>query len=304
MAREHYANQVQLLVRLLPIIAAETDFALKGGTAINLFYRSLPRLSVDIDLTFLPIKDRAESLADIDTAMDRMMTAINALPGVAGRRIQGGGGGATRIEAMAGNALVKIETSPVIRGTVFAPMLRRVSAAVEEAFGFAETQVVSFEDLYAGKFHAALDRQHPRDLYDVKLLYEHEGLTDDLFRVFLVYVASSGRPPHELLNPNPQPLDDVFRKEFFGMTTDPVTVQELEAVRAKFFTDIKCRLTGPSAMFLRSLQAGAPDFALIDLPDAANLPSVRWKLQNIAKFIAGDADKHKAQSDALEALLF
>lgn len=303
MARDQYANQVQLLVRLLPIVAEEADFALKGGTAINLFYRDLPRLSVDIDLTYLPVKDRAESLADIDAAMNRIMTRINSLPKVTGKRIAGGGGGDTRVEANTSNAVVKIETSPVMRGTVLPPESKRVSDAVEEEFGFAETQVVAFEDLYGGKFHAALDRQHPRDLYDVKLLYENETITDELFRVFLVYVASSGRPPHELLNPNPQPLEDVFEKEFYGMTVKPVTVQELEEVRARFFADIKSRLTGSSAAFLRSLQAGAPDFKLIGLAEAENLPAVRWKLQNIAALIAANAQKHKEQSDALEALL-
>ena len=70
MARERYVDQLRLLVDILPAVAAEDDFALKGGTAINLFYRDLPRLSVDIDLTFLPIRDRVQSLADIDVAMD------------------------------------------------------------------------------------------------------------------------------------------------------------------------------------------------------------------------------------------
>ena len=112
--------------------------------------------------------------------MDRILNAINKLPNVRGRRIAGGGNGDTRVQAEAGNSVVKIETSPVARGTVLVPAPKRVSPAVEEQFGFAETQVVAFEDLYGGKFHAALDRQHPRDLYDVKLLYENEGITDDL----------------------------------------------------------------------------------------------------------------------------
>ena len=241
MARERYADQVQLLVRLLPIVADETDFALKGGTAINLFYRDLPRLSVDIDLTYVPVRDRAGSLADIDAAMDRILNAIDKLPNMRGRRIAGGGRGDTRVQAEAGNSIVKIETSPVARGTVLAPEARRVSPAVEEQFGFAEMQVVAFEDLYGGKFHAALDRQHPRDLYDVKLLYENEGVTDDLFRVFLVYVACSARPPHELLNPNPQALEEVFEKEFSGMTVEPVTVKELQDIRTRFFEDIQSR---------------------------------------------------------------
>jgi predicted nucleotidyltransferase component of viral defense system len=210
MARERYVNQVRLLVDILPAVAAEEEFALKGGTAINLFYRELPRLSVDVDLTFLPIKDRAQSLAEINAAMDRIAAAGSKLRNVTSTRIAGGGGGATRVMFQRGTATVKVETSPVMRGVVFEPEFKRVSPAVEDEFGFAETRLVAFEDLFAGKLHAALDRQHPRDLFDVKLLYEHEGITDDLFRAFLVYVASSNRPPHELLNPNLSPLDDVF----------------------------------------------------------------------------------------------
>src|SRR3546814_14289480 len=100
-----------------------------------------------------------------------------------------------------GRSQVKAETSPVGRGTVLAPQSLRVADVVEDTFGFAEMQVVAFEDLYGGKQHAALDRQHPRDFYDVKLLYANEGLTASLFRVFLVYVAASGRPMHERLAP-------------------------------------------------------------------------------------------------------
>jgi hypothetical protein len=58
MASEVFEAQVALLVRVLPHVATETCFALKGGTAINLFVRDLPRLSVDIDLVYLPIENR------------------------------------------------------------------------------------------------------------------------------------------------------------------------------------------------------------------------------------------------------
>jgi predicted nucleotidyltransferase component of viral defense system len=158
MARERYVDQVRLLVDILPAIAAEEDFALKGGTAINLFYRDLPRLSVDIDLTFLPIKDRAQSLADIDGAMDRIGRAGSKMRGVTSTRITGGSGGATRVLFQRGSATVKVETSPVTRGVVFEPAMKRVSSVVEDDFGFAETRLVAFEDLYAGKLH---EPQHP-----------------------------------------------------------------------------------------------------------------------------------------------
>jgi len=199
MAREQYMRQVELLVRTLPFIARQDAFALKGGTAINLFYRDMPRLSVDIDLVYLPIEDRETTLKGIDATLERIREDLQRnLRSVSVQRIAGGGNNDTRVLVRQGATEIKIETSPVARGTVHAPELRRVSQPVEDAFGFAEMRVVAFEDLFGGKLHAAVDRQHPRDLFDVKLLYENEGLTDALFRTFLIYVASSGRPPHEL----------------------------------------------------------------------------------------------------------
>src|SRR3546814_5645060 len=94
-------------------------------------------------------------------------------------------------------------------------------------------QVVSFEDLYGGKLHAALDRQHPRDFYDVELLYANEGLTDSLFRVFLVYVAASGRTMHELLAPARSSIASPFPAEVVGMTRDVVSLGALEAARVR-----------------------------------------------------------------------
>ncbi|WP_374765289.1 nucleotidyl transferase AbiEii/AbiGii toxin family protein [Yunchengibacter salinarum] len=303
MARETYEAQVALLVRILPHVAEEPIFALKGGTAINLFYRDLPRLSVDIDLTYLPIKDRDESLAEINDAMDRIAASIEA--GIAGaktQRIKGGGGGATRLLARLNGAEIKTETSPVTRGVVHEPESRAVTEAVEDEFGYAEMQIVAFEDLFGGKLHAALDRQHPRDLYDVKLLYENEGLTDDLFRTFLIYVASSPRPAHELLNPNLIDLDQPFAQQFEGMTKTPVALDELLKTRKQLIADIQSRFDANTKRFLLSLHDGAPEFEAIDRPQAANLPAVRWKLMNIEKLMAENTGKHAAQRAELEKL--
>ncbi|MBY5928223.1 nucleotidyl transferase AbiEii/AbiGii toxin family protein [Halomonas sp. DP8Y7-3] len=301
MAREDYKAQVALLVRLLPYVAEEEIFALKGGTAINLFYRDLPRLSVDIDLTYLPVKDRAESLVEINEAMDRIATAIER--GIRGARTQCiRGGDATRVLARLGGAEIKIETSPVTRGVVHDPQVHSVSEAVEDEFGYAEIQIVSFEDLFGGKLHAAVDRQHPRDLYDVKQLYEHEGLTDDLIRTFLIYIASSPRPAHELLNPNFIDIDRPYAQEFQGMTKLSVSLDELLATRETLFSDIRSRLDDDIKRFLLTLHEGKPDFSAINRPQAADLPAVRWKLINLNKLIEQNAEKHIAQRKALEAL--
>ncbi len=303
MAREDYASQVRLIFRLLPTIAKEKVFALKGGTAINLFYRDLPRLSVDIDLTYLPIADRATSLSGIDKAMDRICDVAGSIPGVKATRIAGGSGNETRVLASAGNIMVKIETSPVMRGVVFPCDTRRVTRSVEAEFGFAEALVVSFEDVYGGKIHAALDRQHPRDLFDIKLLYENEGLTTDLFNAFLVYVASSSRPLHELLNPNQLDITDMYEKELEGMPMKPVTLEELYKARDSLIEDVQSRLSGNVAGFLRSLQAGEPNFDLIGLPSAADLPAVKWKVLNLKKLIINNPKKHSEQTSELMSLM-
>ena len=69
MKNRMYSAQVKLLVQALPEVAKETCFALHGGTAINLFVRELPRLSVDIDLTYVPIEPREISLRHINEAL-------------------------------------------------------------------------------------------------------------------------------------------------------------------------------------------------------------------------------------------
>lgn len=150
--RDEYASQVRLLIRLLPFAAAETDFALKGGTAINLFYRNMPRYSVDIDLIYVPIQNRDDSLKAIANALTRITDQINRTQrDVKASLRQGGDNQETRIIARTEAATVKIEVSPVMRGTLFPPKTMKLCSTLEERFGFAEMGVVEFNELFAGK---------------------------------------------------------------------------------------------------------------------------------------------------------
>lgn len=97
----------------------------------------MPRLSVDIDLTYLPIEDRETTLKNIDTILDHIREdLLRNLRSTSVQRIAGGGNNDTRLLVRQGNAEIKVETSPVARGTVHPPERRRVSEKVEEAFGF------------------------------------------------------------------------------------------------------------------------------------------------------------------------
>jgi len=282
-----YAAQVRLLVQTLPLVAVENCFALKGGTAINLFVRNLPRLSVDIDLAYLPNASRQEALDDARAALGRIAASVErGMPDVKAT-LQTNRPDELRILVRSATAQIKVEVSPVLRGTVHLPVQRDVVAEVEDEFGFASMPVVSLPDLYGGKICAALDRQHPRDLFDVMLMLREEGLTREIFEGFLVYLISHGRPMADLLEPRWKPLKQIYQAEFSGMTRETVGLEQLEATQAALMDAIRAQIAHRDVAFLLSLKRGQPDWSLLDLAGISELPAVNWKLTNIRAMAEG-----------------
>lgn len=286
--KDQYRKQVALLVRILPFIAKEDCFALKGGTAINLFYRNMPRLSVDIDLTYLPVQSRQDSLAMIEGALKRI--AEMAGSGSPAEDITEGTpnkeGAVTKLFARGNGVQVEIEVTPVLRGCVFAPERRIVSPIVEEIFGFAEMQVVSFADLYGGKIVAALDRQHPRDLFDMRDLLINEGINDDLRRAFIVYLISHNRPMHEVITARRKDISQEYERNFAGMTNEPVALEELLAAREATIEAVIGNMPDNHRKFLISFERDDPLWPLLGLENIRNiaeLPAIRWRQQNLDK---------------------
>lgn len=283
-ASEEYRQKAALLIRVLPFVAEETCFALKGGTAINLFVRNMPRLSVDIDLTYLPVADRKTSLAGIDAAMRRIAERIEkSIRGsrVASSTLKGEGIISKHFVELEG-VQIKIEVTPVLRGCVYEAGTRSVSEVVEDAFGFAEIQVVSFADLYAGKLVAALDRQHPRDLFDVRDLLATEGIADELRKAFVVYIISHNRSMAEVLAPTRQDIMQEFERGFMGMTENPVSLEDLLKAREDLITELVGKMPDEHRKFLASFKRGKPQWDLLGIPHVENLPAVQWKIQNLA----------------------
>jgi predicted nucleotidyltransferase component of viral defense system len=295
-----YFRQVELLVRVLPHVAKQGCFALKGGTAINLFVRDLPRLSVDIDLAYLPLDARDQALPAIQTALEKIAQDIQSLGGVRTQLTKPGETESLRLTVQRDGSQVVIELSPVLRGTVWPAETRSVVPAVEELFGYAEIPVVSFNDLFAGKICAALDRQHPRDLFDVRLLLANEGISRDLLRTFLIYLISHGRTMAELLAPKRRDIAPVFEAEFRTMALDPVSLEELLQTREELIAGINRALTEDDRKFLLSVKGKTPNWALIGLPKAAELPAVRWKLQNLGRM---NTARHREAFARLEQVL-
>ena len=296
-----FYHQAELVIRIIPFIYQEEVLAIKGGTAINYFIRNLPRFSVDIDLTYVPLKDRAHSLTDISKILNRISARIQKNIPNTSIRLKRTDGTVSTLFIQRESLQIKVEANTVIRGTIF-PCLEKVMC--EEARTLfnqsPKARISSLQDLYGGKICAAFDRQHPRDFFDVKLLLENEGLTEEIRKAFIVYLISHSRPMSELLEPHFKDIRSVFENEFQGMTREAVSLKQLLDARDKLLKHIHSDLTSNERKFILSVKERRPDWELLGLDGIDRLPAVQWKLKNLERM---DAKKHAAAVERLKRCL-
>lgn len=299
-----YIDTARLLTQVAPLVFADNIFALKGGTAINLFVRDMPRLSVDLDLVFVDRHpDRDEALARINEAM---RSAVDRLKkrGFQTHAATVAGAGETKLFVRRGKLEVKVEVNFVLRGTVNPVRTVSITPKAKQALlADLELPVVSLEDLYGGKLVAAMDRQHPRDLFDVMQLFRHEGITPDIRRSFVVYLASHNRPIHEVLFPALRDISGDHENTFRGMTAEPVELDALLSARKRMVAELQAGLDARERGFLLSLARGKPDWTLLGIEHLEQLPGIRWKLVNLEQLAKANPAKLEAQSRELERLL-
>lgn len=278
-----FYQQVQLLVAVLPRVAEEACFALKGGTAINLFIRDLPRLSVDIDLAYLPLGDYSSARAAIDAALRRIGARLSS--GSPSYDITVGATDGTgpidTLNVTDRAHSVKIEVNPVLRGSVNEPVLMTLRPSAQDIFGFAQITTLAFEDIYAGKLMAALDRQHPRDLFDVMVLMEHEGISERLFKTWIAYLVGHKGSMADTLDPARKDISQLYRNQFLTMSTRDVSLEQLQDTRERLIAELRGRLGAQEKSFLLSVKQGEPRWELLGLDGVEDLPAVRWKLLNL-----------------------
>jgi len=287
-----YFKQAELMVQAMGQVVKEKEFAVKGGTAINLFVRDMPRLSVDIDLTYLPIEKRDVSLKKMGSHLNQIAINIERnIPKTKVLRVKSSGFQyVTKLVVQRQDVKIKIEPNTIIRGSAYPPELRDLTKKAETAFDlFVSAQTLSFADLFGGKICAALDRQHPRDLFDVKILLENEGVTPEVRKAFVVYLASHDRPMNELLTPTPKNTLHTFQNEFLGMTTISVKYNDLQKTLKVLVATLRKELSQSERKFLVSLKEGNPEWGLLEIPNIEQLLAIRWKLKNIQKM---DKKKH------------
>ncbi len=294
MSNQGYKNQVALLLDVLHHIAKEECFAMHGGTAINLFVLNMPRLSVDIDLTYLPIEDRSTTLQNINNALGRIEESIKSrFPQVQLLNKPDSG----RIALRKDGVEIKIEANIVKRG-IISPIKRMIlcDKARQDYNSFIAFPIVPFGQLYGGKICAALDRQHPRDLFDVKVLLEREGFSDEVRKGFIFCLLSGERPFHEMLLPNFKDQRQAMTNQFSGMSNKAFSYEDFEETRMNLVRTVSKSLTQEDKDFLLSFKNCEPDWSIYNFE---RFPAVQWKLQNLKKLKENNPNKY---NDLFEAL--
>ncbi len=168
---------------------------------------------------------------------------------------------------------------------------------------FVDIPVLAYGELFGGKICAALDRQHPRDLFDVRPLLDAEGLTDEVKVGLIAGLLGHNRPIAELLAEQMQDRETAFNAEFAGMTLKAFDYSAHRETFTRLHRAIRSTLSHDDRAFLMSFEQGDPDWSLFPAPDAEHLSGVQLKLRNIRKLKNANPAKHAAGIEALKQVL-
>ena len=277
--KDRYRKQVALLIRIMPSVYKIKEFAVHGGTAINLFHRNLLRYSVDIDVTYIPIEDRQQSLASINQKLLEVKKNIEkTIPGVVVKHKPD----IWKLLCTLGDATVKIEVNATKRGIIGDVVELPLCEKARNEFSMGcKARTVSFSQLYGGKITAALSRQHPRDLFDCK--YMELQSFDDVKNGFMLCLLGSDKPIIESLQPHDIDQTEALENQFQGMTETPFGYEDYLESRTALLSLVNGGLTITDKEFLLSFEQGEPDWNKCCAGDLSQYPSVQWKLLNIGK---------------------
>ena len=292
---DEYREQVALLLRIIPHVYEIEQFAVHGGTAINLFVKDMPRYSVDIDVTYLPLADRMTSINEMNRLLAGLrQTLLSRIPGIRIVHKQD----VWKLLCTLNTAMVKIEVNGTKRGALGDVEIRPLCPAAEEDFKTScDARIVSLSQLYGGKLSAALSRQHPRDLFDFK----HMSCSFDVVRDGLLFaLAGSDKPIVESIAPNPIDQHDALDKQFVGMSDKAFSYEEYEQARRELHQFVMNGLTDDDKRFLISFEQGEPDWTLCHAGDLSRFPSVQWKLLNLVKLKKQNPTKLYAEVERLQ----
>lgn len=299
---QEYIDTVRLLLAIAPAVFQSPRLALKGGTALNLFLHDMPRLSVDIDVVFTDhTLDRETALRAIAADLKAAKSAISTM-GYRATLPTTKSGDDVKLSIEGNGLQLKVEVNFVFRGTVLPVTQRPLMPIAQKLFtSDIALPVLDPAELYGGKLVAAMDRQHPRDMFDVVKMLEHFGWQPSFVDCFVAYLAGHNRPVHEVVFPKKLPLQHAFTNEFIGLTNDDVALALLEQTQERLMRELPRALTPRHRDFLLSLVSAEPQWELMPFDNLQHLPALQWKLLNLRKLKMRDAGRFAAQHDELAA---
>lgn len=294
-----YTQKVELLLKIIPIVAVEECFAIHGGTAINLFVKNLPRYSIDIDLTYIPLEERNTSIADINSRL--LVIAEKIRKSFKGVNIIHRPDICKLLCEYRGEQ-IKIEVNQTKRGIVGGRVVKMpLCEKAQEQFGlFCEANIVPLSLLYGGKVSAALSRQHPRDMFDIKYM----DLDFNSIKPGVIFcLLGSDRPIHESLFPNLIDQRDAMMNQFVGMTDVAFDYSDFEETRKNLIKSVNDMLTENDKSFLIAFESGEPKWDESEFKSFKNYPSVKWKQLNIQKLKISNPTKLQDEVEKLKLVL-
>ena len=295
-----YIEIARLMLLTAPQIFQASDFAMKGGTALNLFLHNMPRLSVDIDIAFIDhTKSREEALQSIRQELQSLCQRLEPL-GLKGTLVSSSDSEDVKIMITRGAVSMKVEVNYNFRGTLLPPRNARISEVASQSF-LMDFSIPSLarEELYGGKLVAALDRQHPRDFFDVREMFLGNHFDAGVVDCFVCYLAGHNNTVHGVLFSKDKKITSLYEEQFVGMTTHPVSLAELQEARSNLRSALLTNLQDRHKQFLLGLVRLEPDWSLMPFPHLRELPALKWKILNLEKLRRTNPKKFELQSAEL-----
>ncbi len=285
--KDKYRKQVALLLRIMPSVYRIREFAVHGGTAINLFYKNMPRYSVDIDITYIPIQDRQTSIKAINARLDELKKNIEkVIPGIVITHKPE----ILKLLCRLNDASVKIEVNGTKRGIIGQTLDIPLCDKAKQEFSMTcKARIVSIGQLCGGKITAALSRQHPRDMFDCKFM--NISSFSEIKDGFMLCLLGSDKPIVESLWPNEVDQTSALTRQFEGMSDIPFSYDDYKQTRIDLIKMVQDGLTAQDKEFLLSFEAGAPKWELCSAGDFSSFPAVQWEMLNIRKLVLTNPNK-------------
>ena len=295
-----YIETARLMLLVAPQVFRAPDFAMKGGTALNIFLHDMPRLSVDIDVAFTNhTASRGEALQTIRRELKALCERLETL-GVKGTPVGTEDSEDVKILVSRGTVNAKIEVNYNFRGTLIPPRAVRITESARRVFA-ADFSIPALakEELYGGKLVAALDRQHPRDFFDVREMFFGGHFDPGVVDCFVCYLAGHNRTVHDVLSSTDKNFSAIYEEQFVGMTARPVSISELEQARADLRAALDRHLQDRHKQFLLGLVRLEPEWDLMPFAHLRELPALKWKLLNLEQLRHRNPKRFKLQSTEL-----